>query len=169
MFLLYKEKADREITDLVNKVKNLTATVNEQKKEIDQLKSESQQLQEMRMSIDALGKSNATELQSTERGRTDRNNSIENHSHISSRTNDEATDLEKSLEECHVVQQIQETDLVPIPDQPNDGLPISSGTLQQQSQSVNSLQEKSIQSQGKLLLPMTKFRVLGVSALRRQQ
>ncbi|CAB3981022.1 Hypothetical predicted protein [Paramuricea clavata] len=35
------EKAGREITDLVNKVKNLTATVIEQKKEIDQLKSES--------------------------------------------------------------------------------------------------------------------------------
>ncbi|CAB3981023.1 Hypothetical predicted protein [Paramuricea clavata] len=47
------------------------------------------------------------------------------------------------------LQQIEETDLVPIPDQPNDDLPISSGTLQQQSQSINSLQEKSIQSQGK--------------------
>ena len=65
MFLLYKEKADRAgIIDLVNKVKNLTAAVNEQKKEIDQLKSKSQQLQEMRIGIDALGKSNATELQS---------------------------------------------------------------------------------------------------------
>ena len=50
MFLLYKEKADREITDLINKVKNLTATVNEQKKETDQLKAESRQLQEMKMS-----------------------------------------------------------------------------------------------------------------------
>ena len=65
MFLIYKEKADRAgIIDLVNKVKNLTAAVNEQKKEIDQLKSKSQQLQEMRIGIDALGKSNATELQS---------------------------------------------------------------------------------------------------------